>query len=135
MRSKYAKAVTDSVTDFDNETFDTGRILVVIAVIAMIFFVGYDLIVHKATFDSQSFGIGVGTLLGGLGAYVFGDRKGYVARPPSYGGHDYYRGGYSQHQQPPGGWPPPYRGGRSPSESGHQPPGNLGSQPLDGLEP
>ena len=52
------------VTDYDNRTFDTGRSLVVIVILNMYVFQGWDLIVHGSSFNPQSFG---------TGAYLFGD--------------------------------------------------------------
>ena len=62
-------------TDYDNETFDTGRALVVVIIVSMIFLTGWDVIVHAAKFDAQSFGTGTAALLVGLGAYLFGDNS------------------------------------------------------------
>lgn len=61
------------VTDYDNRTFDTGRSLVVIVILNMCVFQGWDLIVHGSSFNPQSFGTGVAAIIGGLGAYLFGD--------------------------------------------------------------
>lgn len=69
-------------TDYDNHTFDTGRFLVVLVVIAMIFLQGWDVIAHAAKFDAQSFGTGIGALLLGLGAYIFGDNTKRPEGPP-----------------------------------------------------
>lgn len=79
-----------SVTDWDNETVDVGRVtvffvvfgLVSLVILAMLIFTGYDVILNKNRFDPQSLGIGVGGLLGGistvlmgLGVYLFGDSR------------------------------------------------------------
>lgn len=63
------------ITDYDNETFDTGRALVVAVILAMCFLAGWDVVVHGAAFIPQEFGTGAGALLVGLGAYLFGDGK------------------------------------------------------------
>ena len=60
-------------TDYDNKTFDTGRVLVIGVVLSMVFMEGWDVIVHAAKFDSQGYGTGVAAILAGLGAYIFGD--------------------------------------------------------------
>ena len=62
-------------TDYDNETFDIGRVMVLFVVASMVFFEGWDVIMHSAKFDAQSFGTGVAALLVGLGAYIFGDKS------------------------------------------------------------
>lgn len=67
------KILKQMSTDYDNETFDSGRIMVLFVVVAMTFFQGWDVIAHSAKFDAQSFGTGVAALLVGLGAYIFGD--------------------------------------------------------------
>ena len=74
------KILTNLITDYDNKTFDTGRSLVCVVVLAMVFFQGWDLIVNDAKFDASSFGTGVAALLVGLGAYIFGDN---TKRPPT----------------------------------------------------
>lgn len=61
------------MTDYDNVTFDTGRVAVMLVVLAMLFFEGWEVIVHASKFDAQSFGTGISALLIGLGAYIFGD--------------------------------------------------------------
>lgn len=69
------------MTDNDNETFDIGRTVVFFVVASMVFMQGWDVIVHATKFDAQSFGAGVSALLIGLGAYIFGDKKGTAAAP------------------------------------------------------
>ena len=76
-------------TDRDNETFDTGRSLVIVVILSMIFMESWDVIWHGTKFDPQSFGTGVAAILVGLGAYVFGDTKNQVPPgqyPGQYGG-------------------------------------------------
>jgi len=60
-------------TDYDNQTFDTGRVIVIAVIISMITMQGWDVIAHAAKFDPQGYGAGVAAVLAGLGAYIFGD--------------------------------------------------------------
>lgn len=65
--------------------FDTGRILVAVVVIGMIAVSAYDVIVNHREFKAGDFGYGVGAVLVGFGAYLWGDTR----RPPQrfgYGG-------------------------------------------------
>lgn len=70
--------------------FDTGRILVAVVVIGMIAVSGYDVIVNGREFKAGDFGYGVGAVLVGFGAYLWGDTR----RPPQ-------RFGYSGGMGPP----------------------------------
>lgn len=79
-KGKFFKHIS---TDYDNQTFDTGRALVVIVVISMVLMQAWDVVIHKAAFHPQEFGAGVGALLVGLGAYLFGDSK-RPEPPPVY---------------------------------------------------
>lgn len=72
--------LTDHVTDWDNQTFDTGRSLAVFVVLAGVALVTYDVVVHDAAFDMQAYGVGIAGILTGLAAYLFGDGK---SRPAS----------------------------------------------------
>jgi hypothetical protein len=67
-------------TDYDNQTFDTGRVLGIVVVLSMIFMEGWDVIIHASKFDPQGYGAGVAAVLVGLGAYIFGDN---VKKPPA----------------------------------------------------
>lgn len=66
-------------TDYDNRTFDTGRVIGLAIILSMIFMGVWDVIVHMAKFDAQGYGAGVAAVLAGLGAYIFGDN---AKRPP-----------------------------------------------------
>jgi hypothetical protein len=59
-------------TDYDNVTFDTGRTIAVIYFLSAIIFQGFSLY-HGGAFDAQSYLVGGGGFLAGLGAYLFGD--------------------------------------------------------------
>ena len=54
----------------DNATPDVSRILLLLGAIAMVFYTGYDVIVHNTVFDAGSFGIAFGTLLAAGGAGI-----------------------------------------------------------------
>jgi hypothetical protein len=60
-------------TDYDNHSFDTGRVIGVAVILSMIFMQMWDIIAHAAKFDPQAYGGGVAAILAGLGAYIFGD--------------------------------------------------------------
>jgi len=82
----------DLTTDYDNQTFDTGRVLGVIIVVAYVVFTGHSVFVMGVPFNGQEFGIGIGAILTGLGACIWGDN-----RRPQYGmGY----GGYGGYQPP-----------------------------------
>lgn len=78
-------------TDDDNTTYDSGRIALFYIVFGVVTFVivimcglqVWDVVVNKTPFKPNDLGIGVGGLLGGVagvlvgvGAYLFGQRKG-----------------------------------------------------------
>lgn len=62
------------LTDHADE-FDTGRFLALVTVLAGVLLSAWSVIVQGKPFDAQSYGIGVGGLLTGLAAYIFGDAK------------------------------------------------------------
>lgn len=62
-------------TDYDNQTFDTGRVIGIVVILSMIFLQTWDIVAHAAKFDPQSYGGGVAAILAGLGAYIFGDNS------------------------------------------------------------
>ncbi len=53
---------------------DTGRVLVPIAALAVLFIAGWDVIQNGNEFDPQGLGIGLGGILAGFAAYLIGDR-------------------------------------------------------------
>lgn len=62
----------DIVTDYDNETYDTGRVLAVSVVLSMM--VMQLVAVWKSgTFDPSAFGTGVAAVIAALGVAIFGD--------------------------------------------------------------
>lgn len=58
-----------------NGDFDTGRIITPVAVFWVLSLSTYDTVVNGATFDAQKIGTGIGLILGGLAAYLWGDSK------------------------------------------------------------
>lgn len=62
----------DIITDYDNETLDTGRVLAVCVVLSML--VMQAVAVWKSgTFDPSAFGTGVAAVIAALGVAIFGD--------------------------------------------------------------
>jgi hypothetical protein len=66
------KWLHDAVTDREG-AFDTARLLVPAVILTMC----WNAIMHADTYNPQSFGMGIGAVLGGFAAYLFGD----AARP------------------------------------------------------
>jgi len=62
------------LTDHAGE-FDTGRILVAVVVVAMCAIQLLDVHYNKAVFKPNDFGIGIGAVLAGFAAYLYGDAK------------------------------------------------------------
>lgn len=58
-----------------NGDFDTGRILVAVVVVAMCAIQLLDVQYNKAVFKPNDFGIGIGAVLAGFAAYLYGDAK------------------------------------------------------------
>lgn len=65
------------LTDHDGE-FDAGAVLVIVVALFMCVAKGYDVFVLHTGFDPEKFGFGIAAMLGGFGAYKWGDAK---ARP------------------------------------------------------
>ena len=62
----------DLITDYDNETLDTGRTLAVFVVLSMTLMQAYA--VYKGgTFNSMEYGGGVAAVIACLGVAIFGD--------------------------------------------------------------
>ena len=73
------KWIKDSITDYDNTTYDTGRVIAFVYFLSAIVFTGYNLAVLHNPFDVQGYLVGGGGFLGGLGVYLFGDKSGRTA--------------------------------------------------------
>jgi hypothetical protein len=54
----------DILTDHQ-DTYDTGRLLTVVCVLAAVFYSGWTVLVLAKPFAAQDYGIGVGSLLAG----------------------------------------------------------------------
>jgi hypothetical protein len=70
--NKFLKHIS---TDYDNQTFDVGRCLVILIILTMIGLEVFDVVFHAHAFDVQAFGTGTSAILIGLGMYLFGDGK------------------------------------------------------------
>jgi len=67
-------ALTKNIlTDYDNSTYDTGRVVAVAYFLSAIIFMGVAVVIHGQLFDPQSYLVGGGGFLTGLGVYLFGD--------------------------------------------------------------
>lgn len=64
------KVINDLFTGPDNATHDIGRWFAALSAVSAIFFQGYAVIVHKAPFSMQEFGVGIGALATGIGALL-----------------------------------------------------------------
>lgn len=62
-----ANILKELMTSDDNVTWDVFRSLAVASIVVAFFLEGYSVIWQGKTFDMQAFGIGVGSLLGGVG--------------------------------------------------------------------
>lgn len=60
------KLLLDILTTRDNQTFDNGRVLGVLIILAFLIFSGID-VVMTHTFEYEQFGIGIGATLAGIG--------------------------------------------------------------------
>ena len=66
------KLAKDILTDYDNQTYDTGRVLAVLVVVSMTGMQAWA--VYKGgTFDAGAYGAGVAAVIGALGIAIFGD--------------------------------------------------------------
>lgn len=75
MKSLRSKILRHCLTDFDNETYDTGRVLAFGYFLSAMLYSGWDLIILHNAFNVQQYLLGGGTFLTGLGFYLFGDGK------------------------------------------------------------
>jgi predicted membrane-bound mannosyltransferase len=56
--------------------WDTGRVIVPLAVLAMIAISAFDVVSNGRAFNAQDLGVGVGAVLAGFAAYLYGDKSG-----------------------------------------------------------
>jgi len=84
MKRITSSAAKQLVTDYDNVTYDTGRWLGMVAVLAILFLAGWDVIVNHHEFKAQDVGIAVASVISGIGIYLIGDNRRPV-QPPQQG--------------------------------------------------
>ena len=68
-------ALKDLITDYDGETLETGRVAAIVGIVAFIVLAAWGVIAQGKDLDMQAFGIGFGSLVGGLGVYLMGDKS------------------------------------------------------------
>ena len=68
------QALKQILTSYDNQTYDTGRVLAFVYFISAIIFQGWATW-HGLGFNPQEYLAGGGVFLGGLGVYLFGDKE------------------------------------------------------------
>jgi hypothetical protein len=68
------RILTNILTGYDNQTYDTGRFLAFLYFVSTILFTAWDLH-HGNKFDPQAYLVGGGGFLAGLGVYLFGDKS------------------------------------------------------------
>jgi hypothetical protein len=66
------KLIRDILTDYDGQTYDTARVMAVAIIAAMLTFQAFA-VWHSHSFDVQSFGMGMASVLGALGIAIAGD--------------------------------------------------------------
>jgi hypothetical protein len=74
MANKFSKGLKQALTSYDNQTYDTGRILAFLYFLSTIVFTGWG-VFHGLAFDPQAYLVGGGGFLAGLGVYLFGDKE------------------------------------------------------------
>lgn len=67
--SELLKLLKHCLTGIDGESYDVARVLLFLGGIAFIVYSGYH-VWHNRSFDFQSYGIGLGSILGGGGAGI-----------------------------------------------------------------
>lgn len=68
------RILTNILTGYDNQTYDTGRFLAFCYFVSTMLFTAWDLY-HGARFDAQAYLVGGGGFLTGLGVYLFTDKS------------------------------------------------------------
>ena len=66
------KLFRDILTDYDGQTYDTGRCLAVGIIVSMTAFEAFS-VWNGKIFDAQGYGAGVAAVLAALGCAIFGD--------------------------------------------------------------
>jgi hypothetical protein len=72
----FLRVLHNVATDFDNKTFDTGRVIAIIYFFSAICFEGYRVFTSTTSFNPQEYLTGGAAFLAGLGAYIYGDASG-----------------------------------------------------------
>lgn len=72
--AKLSTALKQVLTSYDNQTFDTGRVLAFAYFVSTIVFQAWA-VFHGMAFDPQAYLVGGGGFLGGLGVYLMGDKE------------------------------------------------------------
>lgn len=75
-KPQYKNLLHNILTDYDNHTFDTGRVIAFLYFLSSICFEGYHLFKAPELFRVQEYLVGGAAFLAGLGAYILGDNKG-----------------------------------------------------------
>jgi hypothetical protein len=66
------KLLRDILTDYDSQTYDTGRVLAVFCVLSLTAMQGWA-VLKGGTFDAMAYGGGVAAIVACLGVAIFGD--------------------------------------------------------------
>lgn len=66
------RLIREILTDYDNQTYDTARVLAVGLIVALVCFQTVATL-KTGTFDPQAFGVGVASIVGALGIAIAGD--------------------------------------------------------------
>ena len=72
--SRYHNLIKHILTNEDNVTFDTGRVIAFVYFVSTIILQGYSTF-KSGLFDAQSYLVGGGGFLTGLGGYLFLDKR------------------------------------------------------------
>jgi hypothetical protein len=81
------KLLKHITTDYDNKTYDTGRVLALGYFVSATLFEVWNMIKGRP-FSVSEYLAGGGAYLGGLGIYIFGDGKGKEANKNAILGAD-----------------------------------------------
>jgi len=73
MQLKKHGLLMNVLTSYDNQTFDTGRVLAFLYFLSTIIFQAWT-VFHGGPFSPQDYLAGGGAFLAGLGIYLFGDK-------------------------------------------------------------
>ena len=74
MQLKKNSLLMNILTSYDNQTFDTGRVLAFLYFLSTIVFQAW-VVFHGGPFSPQDYLAGGGAFMAGLGIYLFGDKE------------------------------------------------------------